>query len=712
MRPRRVPVLPDLSLGELFGLFLFDEFAIAALNSSLSTNCYVAFVGAILEYSTLHTLPNGYQTYQAVAGKAATPHAQIYFMKNKEPEEKSVTKPQQKMSYQYTSISNIIEPIKEVHVYGVIKTIEKVEKFNNRVDGRVFRTTDLLTFSPNPDDHDNFFSTANTFELTGVALNELVLKSKAEQLTNLLDNNQEFVSSEGRLDRCTKRHTITADRDLDRVQELRTWLKSQEWFTGQTNAEILPLQTELRHISAPIKFNLICKIVNVSLSKNSECIVLTVADGTECPSKLIKVDNAQNLMLHDILNSSNFQENLIEVDVIVLNPTEEFKLLKEGQFVQLQNMESKEVPNKFSSDEVLMILVLDSNGGSFLNYQPHHSKAKEINRKLDDISKNMEDSVDERLTRLAKGKHVYSFDNSYSFISNKEEELNEQLMSPNKAKNINPLLKTNEQLSHELSPHTSKSNDSFIHSSPQTSKSNALVIHSSPHAPKSWGSPSSSISSTSKLKRINTTAKQRCQHSPISNSKIISPPSKKVDIQIDKSSPLRPSKSINLLGNSNHENIGSPPSPSVATLEPIGKSSFKKRLNMDLDLPGNMPIYAKQDAIIYSPQSKSTAANKRSTVSQIDNTNDGGIQLKISLTGLNSKNVIEEAKPIKAIKNVNQNPFEIEEEQDNLNKIGDFSLGLHSGFRGEPYGKTPDDHSREQTHPVTGLLKSIVAISS
>nr|CAD7256928.1 unnamed protein product [Timema shepardi] len=602
-----------------------------------------------------------------------------------EPEEKSVAKPLQKMSYQYTTISNIIEPIKEVHVYGVIKTIEKaptatknlkmmsrvilvddsidatkmffrlhifynrhdeqpkielnhilrvhrmqVEKFNNGVDGRVFRTTDLLTFSPNPDDHDNFFSTANTFELT--------------------------------------------DRDLVRVQELRTWLKSQEWFTGQTNAEILPLQTELRHISAPIKFNLICKIVNVSLSKKSECIVLTVADGTACPSKLIKVDSAQNLMLHDILNSSNFQENLIEVDVIVLNPTEEFKLLKEGQFVQLQNMKSKEVPNKFSSDEVLMILVLDTNGGSFLNYQPHHSKAKEINRKLDDISKNMEDSVDERLTRLAKGKHVYSFDNSYSFISNEEEELNEQLMSPKKAKHINPMLKTNEQLSHELSPHTSKSNDSFIHSSPQTSKSNALVIHSSPRASKSWGSPSTSISSTSKLEGINTTAKQTCQHSPISNSKIISPLSKKVDIQIDKSSPLCPTKSINLLGNSNHENIGSPPSPSVATLEPIDKRAFKKRLNMDLDLPGNMPIYAKQDAIISSPQSKSTAANKRSTVSQIDNTNDRGILLKISLTGLNSKNVIEKAEPIKSIKNVDQNPFEIEEEQDNLNKDVDLVM--------------------------------------
>nr|CAD7193900.1 unnamed protein product [Timema douglasi] len=347
----------------------------------------------------------------------------------------------------------------------------QVEKFNNGVDGRVFRTTDLLTFSPNPDDHDNFFSTANTFELT--------------------------------------------DRDLVRVQELRTWLKTQEWFTGQTNAEISPLQTELRHISAPIKFNLICKIVNVSLSKNSECIVLTVADGTECPSKLIKVDNAQNLMLHDILNSSNFQENLIEVDVIVLNPTEEFKLLKEGQFVQLQNMKSKEVPNKFSSDEVLMILVLDTNGGSFLNYQPHHSKAKEINR-----------SEDPEIMIVDEGFQL----------------LNASLTSI------------------------------------------------------------------------------------------------------------------------------------VATLEPIDKSAFKKRLNMDLDLPGNMPIYAKQDAIISSPQSKSTAANKRSTVSQIDNTNDRGILLKISLTGLNSKNVIEKAEPIKSIKNVDQNPFEIEEEQDNLIKDVDLVM--------------------------------------
>nr|CAD7454325.1 unnamed protein product [Timema tahoe] len=331
-------------------------------------------------------------------------------------------------------------------------------------------------------------------------------------------------------------------------------------------------------------------------------------------------------------------------------------------------MQSKEVPNKFSSDEVLMILVLDTNGGSFLNYQPHHSKAKEINRKLDDISKKMEDSVDERLTRLAKGKHVYSIDNSYSFISNREEEFNEQLMSPNKAKNINPLLKTNEQISCELSPHTSKSNDSFIHSSPQTSKSNAPIIRSSPRASKSWGSPSTSISSPSKLKTINTTAKQRCQHSPTSNSKIISPPSKKIDIQSDKSSPLCPTKSIKLLGNSNHENIDSPPSPSVATLEPISKSAFKKRLNMDLDLPGDMPIYAKQDAIIYSPQSKSTAANIRSTVSQIDNTTDGGILMKISLTGLNSKNVIKEAEPIKAIQNVDQNPLEIEGEQDNLDQ--------------------------------------------
>nr|CAD7568571.1 unnamed protein product [Timema californicum] len=92
---------------------------------------------------------------------------------------------------------------------------------------------------------------------------------------------------------------------------------------------------------------------------------------------------------------------------------------------------------------------------------------------------------------------------------------------------------------------------------------------------------------------------------------------------------------------------------------------------MDLDLPGNMPISAKQDAIISSPQSKSTAANKRSTVSQIDNTNDRGILLKISLTGLNSKNVIEKAEPIK---NVAQNPFEIEEEQDNLNKDVDLVM--------------------------------------
>nr|CAD7454326.1 unnamed protein product [Timema tahoe] len=75
-----------------------------------------------------------------------------------------------------------------------------VEKFNNGVDGRVFRTTDLLTFSPNPDDQDNIFSTAKTFELTEVFRSRYQWTSaeeKAEQLTKLLDNNQQFISSEG-----------------------------------------------------------------------------------------------------------------------------------------------------------------------------------------------------------------------------------------------------------------------------------------------------------------------------------------------------------------------------------------------------------------------------------------------------------------------------------------------------------------------------------
>ncbi|CAG2064523.1 unnamed protein product [Timema podura] len=90
----------------------------------------------------------------------------------------------------------------------------QVEKFNNGVDGRVFRTTDLLTFSPNPDDQDNIFSTAKTFELTVSD----VVKNK-DNILRALDTNTPQ----------TKK-LWTADRDINKAL--------LKWFTVQRSLEV------------------------------------------------------------------------------------------------------------------------------------------------------------------------------------------------------------------------------------------------------------------------------------------------------------------------------------------------------------------------------------------------------------------------------------------------------------------------------------------
>nr|CAD7257902.1 unnamed protein product [Timema shepardi] len=69
----------------------------------------------------------------------------------------------------------------------------------------VLHVIDSLDYcESNPSDH------AATERSSGVAPNEPVLKRKAEQLAKLLDNNKEFVCSEGWLDRWKSRHVIMA----------------------------------------------------------------------------------------------------------------------------------------------------------------------------------------------------------------------------------------------------------------------------------------------------------------------------------------------------------------------------------------------------------------------------------------------------------------------------------------------------------------------
>lgn len=201
---------------------------------------------------------------------------------------------------------------KELQVYKIVRIHRmKVERYFDKLDGRIFKGQDVVVFEPD-ENSSAFYTTAKIVTMT--------------------------------------------DNDKGRVNELRKWMKECDRFRCAFQVR----DSELCDVKGEKVFNLFCKLTNIRLFPEHQALVLTVVDATKCPELLYKVpDNWSGTEL-----PQDFYRDASQVD-IVFNQGEEYcETIKTGDFCKLWNVRSVKCDVSITNEASAYKLVMVKDEGS------------------------------------------------------------------------------------------------------------------------------------------------------------------------------------------------------------------------------------------------------------------------------------------------------------------------------------------------------------
>ncbi|XP_063228253.1 uncharacterized protein LOC134534115 isoform X2 [Bacillus rossius redtenbacheri] len=438
--------------GKLFGLFAFKRAVGELLNLKLKKGDFIAIQGAVIEESPCYFIPPEYHKLQARIPDEPHLRTKVFFMRSdsvavcQSPGKSEVrTMPK----YIYQKLSEITAPTVCAHIFGIVVQLKepartsngrlmirvgliddtahsvtkpfdlyiyyshgevapkiekhqvlrahrvKVEAFNGSLDGRVFKSADIVTVGSDVENAGSWCSAAKSFEWTA--------------------------------------------KDKARVQELYAWMEAQPWHSHPPSNH--PVQHMLEDIKGPGLIKVYCKIVAVRKSRDGECLVVTVCDGTVCPTHVKKIHNAESKPAADILSEGScFERDQLEMDVVVTDLTDDFKLLKAGDYVCVAGLQVKSVSSKSTDDRLLLTLTINASSGSLQTFERQHSIAKRIERKLSSPKV----MVEEKLERLETNRNVISLqditDSLNQLHSSGASPVLDRVISPGEKRNVENVL--------------------------------------------------------------------------------------------------------------------------------------------------------------------------------------------------------------------------------------------------------------------------------
>lgn len=201
---------------------------------------------------------------------------------------------------------------KELQVYKIVRIHRmKVERYFDKLDGRIFKGQDVVVFEPD-ENSSAFYTTAKTVTMT--------------------------------------------DNDKGRVNELRKWMKDCDRFRCAFQVK----DSELCGVKGEKVFNLFCKLTNIRLFPEHEALVLTVVDATKCPELLYKVpDNWSGTEL-----PQDFYRDASEVDIVFYQGEVYCETIKTGDFCKLWNVKSVKCDVNITNEASAYKLVMVKDEGS------------------------------------------------------------------------------------------------------------------------------------------------------------------------------------------------------------------------------------------------------------------------------------------------------------------------------------------------------------